>query len=577
MHEHSLARLLNVDATMRDKTGMSALASALDDELSPRSDCATSERSTTETLGLAYLATLEPNQRQAVGQVYTPQHIVDFVLDLAKYTPSAPIERMPLLDPSCGAGAFLSNAISRLADRLRKIGMDLSSPLGRSYFIGFVQSVIYGVDIDPEACRLAMRSLQSTVSRLVHTTVPSNFLAQNIIVADFLLDPRVDCLAGAYEGGFAHIVGNPPYVQATRLTSEYKDLLRARYETARGRIDLYTMFMEKSLSLLRHKGRMSFITPDKFLSSHSSRTLRSHLQQRGTLVSVATFQSHKVFQDAATVPCVTVFELGGSCPHIEVIRCTETSTTKGSVNITGRSRVPRSRLSQHVWQVSSPSLLRIATRLQSEHVPLKSCVNQISAGYATGRDSIFLVPKGAAAEVEDVLRHPAVRGRDVFPGRIAPTGVDIILPYVFPKAGGAHLVDINEFPGLREYLKNFKSELNKRHCVRVWKKAWYDVHDPVTCDLTRRPKILVPDVACNNRFAFDPGRYCPLHSSYYIIPTQVEPRYLAAVLNTSPIEFIVRLLAPVVKDGYSRYRKQFLMDLPVPTAKPKSLLPWRIR
>src|SRR5271157_870783 len=131
MHEHSLARLLNVDATMRDKTEMSALASALVDELSPSSDCATSERPTTETVGQAYLATLEPNQRQAVGQVYTPQHIVDFVLDLAKYTPTAPIERMPLLDPSCGAGAFLSNAISRLADRLRKIGMDLSSPLGR--------------------------------------------------------------------------------------------------------------------------------------------------------------------------------------------------------------------------------------------------------------------------------------------------------------------------------------------------------------------------------------------------------------------------------------------------------------
>jgi len=106
--------------------------------------------------------------------------------------------------------------------------------------------------------------------------------------------------------------------------------------------------------------------------------------------------------------------------------------------------------------------------------------------------------------------------------------------------------------------------LEKRHCCRVWEKVWYDVHDPVPFDLAIQAKILVPDVARSNRFAFDPGRYCPLHSTYYVIPKSIDPLYLTAVLNSKPIEFLIRLLAPVVKDGFSRYRRQFLLGLPVP-------------
>ena len=33
--------------------------------------------------------------------------------------------------------------------------------------------------------------------------------------------------------------------------------------------------------------------------------------------------------------------------------------------------------------------------------------------------------------------------------------------------------------------------------------------------------------------------------------------------------FLIRLLAPVVKDGFNRYRRQFLAMLPVPDASPQ--------
>jgi hypothetical protein len=40
-------------------------------------------------------------------------------------------------------------------------------------------------------------------------------------------------------------------------------------------------------------------------------------------------------------------------------------------------------------------------------------------------------------------------------------------------------------------------------------------------------------------------------------------------LNSSTVEFLIRLLAPVAKDGFSRFRRQFLATIPIPIPDPR--------
>jgi hypothetical protein len=49
-----------------------------------------------------YLESLTVDQRRANGQIYTPNHLVDFVLEQSGYTSSHPIQFGALLDPACG-------------------------------------------------------------------------------------------------------------------------------------------------------------------------------------------------------------------------------------------------------------------------------------------------------------------------------------------------------------------------------------------------------------------------------------------------------------------------------------------
>ncbi len=502
--------------------------------------------------------------RRKAGVVYTPANLVDFVLDLGDYVPERPIELQRVLDPACGAGAFLEALVGRLSRRLAAQGRDPLSPAGRLAFLGAVDSLIFGVDKDPHACERAISAVRRLVAQLSGKEVPASFFGANVVVDDFLTGP-LDRLA---QSRFDLIVGNPPYVAANRLDASQKDEFRARFRVAIGRIDLYALFFERALQLLAPHGRLAFITPNKFLTSESSGRLRKWILSTASIRKVASFRSHRVFEDAATVPCVTLLERSRAAAPFSFMECAVPRGNRGPVVVQTRQTLPHPVEGETPWFLANPGLLALARSIEAKHPRLGETTSRISAGIATGRDRIFVLETRTALELElePELRRAAVRGRDVLRNRVVQPDLEVIIPYLPQGSGKPALVRLEDFPRTFAYLESRRAELETRHCVRTWKKPWYDLHDPWTLDVAVLTKILVPDVARFNRFALDEGRCCPLHSAYYIVPDKIDGAFLTAVLNSAPVEFLVRLMAPVVKDGFSRYRRQFLIGLPVPRA-----------
>lgn len=510
----------------------------------------------------AYLEALPLDTRRRAGQVYTPPHLVQFVLAQAGYL-DVVFKVPPLFDPACGAGAFLVASADALAGSLSRTGIELNSPRGRNQLAEQIEASLFGADTDPTAAQFARRALAATVERWTGSAPASGFFARNLVVGDFLLHPAVRELPPARAGGFSFVVGNPPYVSAVRLGGAYKDELRARFRSATGRLDLYTLFMERAVALLGSHGRFAFITPDKFLTSQTSAPLRRLLEREGSVRTVARFRSHKVFADAATVPCVTVFERTRGPIRTTVLECDERPRS-GRVHVLRRSYASAAVFREREWRFDAPHVRRLAAAIQAAHPPLSRFVSRHSAGTASGCDAVFVLSATATGSVESDLLRPAARGRDVLSFGINDSGLALLVPYSFNADGRPALIDLRKHPGAAAYLRAHEEALRNRHCVRVWEKAWFDVHDPIPADIGRLPKILVPDVASHNRFAYDGGQYWPLHSAYYLVPKEIDPVFLTAVLNSTPIEFLIRLRAPIVKDGFSRYRKQFLGPLPVP-------------
>lgn len=512
--------------------------------------------------GRAKVASLVVDARRRFGRVYTPTPLVRFVIDRA--LDERGMGSTPILDPACGGGVFLVELTKLIAAALRRRGIEIRGT-GRDHLLAELSDRLYGLDVHRDGVESARQAISTTVLDLSPGPLPENFMEGNLCEADFLMDVLPESLPDA----FGLVVGNPPYVTTSHLPDAYKDLLRRRFGSASGRIDLYVSFMERASELLLPEGRFAFITPDKFLTSLSAQALRKILMRRGALVSVARFGSHKVFKDAATVPCITVWQKGSEQGPLHLRHCSNGHEEKDVVP-TGCWLLPSDRIRTDGWELAPTEVATLVAQVLGDHPPLERFVSRVSAGLATGLHRAFVLGLEEQGLVEPELRWPAVRGKDVEAYQIGEPDLALLVPYRFGEGGSPELLDINLFPRAHSWLSGWREQLESRHCVRVWGKSWYDLHDPVPNNLAATPKILVPDVAKRNRFAYDPGHFIPLHSAYYLVPVDLDPRVLTAILNSPPIEFLVRARAPRVKDAFSRYRRQFLVEIPVPSVSPST-------
>lgn len=71
-----------------------------------------------DPLGDLYQRYFDPETRTALGEFYTPRPVVEYVMDGVGYDVEVSEER--LVDPSCGSGAFLVEAVNRYLDDVRR-------------------------------------------------------------------------------------------------------------------------------------------------------------------------------------------------------------------------------------------------------------------------------------------------------------------------------------------------------------------------------------------------------------------------------------------------------------------------
>ncbi len=107
--------------------------------------------------------------------------------------------------------------------------------------------------------------------------------------------------------GFDLVVGNPPYVL---ILKEHKDYIKYKqsYKTASGgKINLYNLFFENSLKLIKRNGFLSFITPNTYLSGTDTKNLREILLNETSIYEIIEYtEKQKVF-DRVTQAVATIF------------------------------------------------------------------------------------------------------------------------------------------------------------------------------------------------------------------------------------------------------------------------------
>jgi len=249
-----------------------------------------------------YLGTIQKGEgakdkekRKSHGIYYTPKYIVDYIVkntlgkvldEMLKNKEYAKIGKLKVLDPACGSGSFLLKALELFDDAYEKTPEFAKLPKGRK--IKALCNNIYGVDLDTEAVELTKLNLllSSTYSRKKLPNLNDNIEQGNSLIDDpkiagdkaFDWDKRFKDVMD--KGRFDVVIGNPPWVTllhqeiGQKVVSYYKE----KFIVAEGfKLNLFPLFLEKALRLVKNGGLISFILPNRLLDTPSYENLRKHL------------------------------------------------------------------------------------------------------------------------------------------------------------------------------------------------------------------------------------------------------------------------------------------------------------
>lgn len=459
------------------------------------------------------------------GDVFTSPEVVSYMLNLVGYTSDKDLRNTSILEPSCGDGEFVVEIIQRLACSSQKHGFDFES--------AFLDNV-FAYDID----ETKITDCRNRIIRLGFTLPLDN----NILQADFLTDSiRPTDI----------VVGNPPFIRYEQIPSELLSKYKMQFHTFHYRADLYILFFEKTLKLLRPEGRHCFICSNRWLKNEYGKKLRGWIANNFRIESVVSLEkAADAFQEEVLAyPAITL--ISNATPNDSFIFSEIASITQLGKDIARRLPAPTASDWSNVFN---------QTKDEDTMVTIEEMGFMVGIGVATGADSIFIA-KELPNKVEKELLLPALNARDVSGNRLHWSGKYLLNPY---KPNG-DLINLEDYPKAAEYLMSHREALEKRHVAKKNPRKWYKTIDRIVPSLKDSPKVLLPDISGNQLIFVDDGQFYPQHNLYYITGGSLRQlQLLSAMLMSDYVKNQLINITNCMNGGYPRWQSQYLRKLLMP-------------
>ena len=285
------------------------------------------------------------SQQKKDGVFYTPEYITKYIVEqtVGKYLEEHPdkLETIKILDPACGSGAFLNQAHSFLKQEYENRRMELvnntkSSKKGGQEFLqlkiekhkdiiandsSILLDNLFGVDLNKESVEITKLALWLKTAKKDKPlqNLDANIKCGNSLIDDFNIagdkafnwDKEFKDIMS--NGGFDIVIGNPPYVSNKTMhrigLQNHIKYWNQKYISAKsGNYDMYILFIEQALNLLKENGYFAFIIPNKFLISKYSESLLEFINDNYEFINIFDFSKLNIFEDASVYPIIIVIK-----------------------------------------------------------------------------------------------------------------------------------------------------------------------------------------------------------------------------------------------------------------------------
>jgi type I restriction-modification system DNA methylase subunit len=457
--------------------------------------------------------------------------------------------QLKILDPACGSGAFLNQALNFLLAEHEFIDESIKTLEGGGLGLydvrkGILENNLYGVDINAEAVEIAKLSLWL---RTVEKGRKLNSLAEKIKVANSLMNMPFE------EESFDIVIGNPPYVRQERI-KEQKVALKEKYQTFVGTADLYVYFYELGIKMLKSNAMLGYICSNKYYTVKYGEPLRAFLLDNTTLEIFTDFGDKKIFDDATVTSDINIFKKNKPSA--------ESNFKIVNSDLTNSFDMLQSDLSKSGFAFVSPQKLQLKKRIEEMGTALKEWNINIFRGILTGFNEAFIIDVETKNKLieEDIksseLLKPMLNGRDVkkYEMNFANQWL-LYIPWD---------LKIDDYPIVLKHLQIYYSKLSTRPEVKSKRYKWYSLsrYGSDYIEEFEKEKIIWMELSDAQTFMLDSNNYYINKTLYFMTGDSL--RYLLAVLNSKVIFYYYNLTSASSGVGTIMWQKINVEKLPIP-------------
>ena len=337
------------------------------------------------------------------------------------------------------------------------------------------------------------------------------------------------------QGGFDIVIGNPPYVNVQLMSDSEKQLYRKTYSTFFKRCDMFCLFLELGLlKLASSKGIVTLIIPSVVHSNMSYQKIRDIILNRQWLQEVH-YTGGDVFNAPTVDTTILICNKGGN-GHIALTNAVDFAHPQShqvASDYFGKYN--------NVISIGDDQGSDIFDKLFNPKFDIVDQHYNVFQGIVTGNNPAFIFETEQEAKEKNVdvsLLHPLCHGRDIEKYKVRSRERRIL--YI------DNSVNIDDYPKTKEWLLNFKEQLDKRNEGKHDIISWCSLHRPrVKAELDLKEKIILQNTrneALKTRVVatLDDCSVYGTQGINFIIPKHGEDslRYLLGILNSKLINYL---------------------------------------
>lgn len=394
------------------------------------------------------------------------------------------------------------------------------------------------------------------------------------------------------EEGFDIVLGNPPFIRIQSLDKSLKTYFSKTYDSATKNYDLYVLFDECGMNLLKPGGSLIYIQPNKFFNSDYGVGLRELMTKKNWVYAILDFGATQIFSSVTTYTCIFHARKAYNQQfRYLTFKGAEVTTSFVEYYLT-RNRTPdliyevfnQDFISSDTWNFGGSASIDIYKKIELNNKQLKEYTHSIFVGLQTSADPVYILEEtddgfyskylDETIQLEKKFLKPLLKGAEIRRYKVNFQNLWLIFPYQKIQ-GNISLIRPSEFekkyPLVWEYLNRCSDKLRGRESGKMDHDDWYAYVYPKNLDDFEHTKIMTQVLARQASMVLDEN------DGYYFVGggnaggygiklkenSGLSYRYLLGLLNSKLLDYYLQTHTSKFQNGYFSYAKRFIENIPI--------------